>query len=313
MIKKAHQPSIPNDSEPHNAVPQTLEALRALSIDIGKGRSDIHLGQKAKVVLSRLLEMRGDKALLSISSLSERLDVNPSTISRLARNLGYKSFGELQNILLSESFIPSGAFYTQHAQTALTAGNSNLSAQAARLCREQQANIERMIEGFDEAAYEVVISKLAEATRIRIHGARQFYAFSGFLTYGLGMIRADVSLLEPSLQGVAEGLAAMDKGDVLVVSSCEPYTKSVVRVAQAAYEAGIDVIAVTDRASSPLVSCASVSLFAPHESSFISNSMVGFFSLAECLINGCASRLGDQAHEALQERDAFIRALKIEL
>lgn len=313
MIKKAHQPFIPNDSKLNNAAPQTLEALRCLSIDIGKGSSSIHLGQKAKVVLSRLLEMRGDKALLSISSLSERLEVNPSTISRLARNLGYKSFGELQNILLSESFVPSGSFYTQHAQTALTAGSSNLTAQATRLCREQQANIERMIEGFDEISYEHVIAKLAKASRIRIHGARQFYAFSGFLAYGLGMIRADVSLLEPSLQGVAEGLAAMDKEDLLLVSSCEPYTKSVVRVAQAACEAGIEVIAVTDRASSPLVSCATLSLFVPHESSFISNSMVGFFSLAECLINGCASSLGDQAHQALQERDAFIRALKIEI
>ncbi len=313
MTNKVLQPLADELHPSVRSAPQSLEALRALSMEIAKGQSSIHLGQKAKVVLSRLLEMRGDKALLSISTLSERLDVNPSTISRLARNLGYKSFGELQNILLSESFVPSGSFYTQHAQTAITAGCSDLSAQMTRLCREQQANLERIIESFDSASFDSVVEKLAKAKRIRIHGARQFYAFSGFLAYGLGMIRTDVTLLEPSLQGVAEGLASIDKDDLLLVASCAPYTKSVVRVAQAAYDAGLDVVAVTDRASSPLVASASASLFAPHETSFISNSMVGFFSLAECLINACASTLGEQAHEALQERDAFIRALKIEL
>ena len=293
--------------------PQSIEALRQLSVDIGKGSSSIHLGRKAKQVLSRMLELRGDKVLLSISSLSQRLEVNPSTVSRLARALGYRSFGELQNVLLSESFVPVGSFYTQHAQAALMADVSELSQQTTRLCREQQANIERMIESFDQPAFEAAVLRLATAGRIRVHGARQFYAFSGFLAYGLGMLRADVSLLEPSLQGVAEGLASMDKDDLLIVASCEPYTKSVVRVAQAAHEAGINVLAVTDRPSSPLVASSSLALFVPHETCFISNSMVGFFSLAECLINSCASQLGDLAHQALQERDAFIRALKIEL
>jgi len=299
-------------SESTPAAPVSIEALRALSLSISKGNSSIRLGPKAIQVLSRLIELRSDKALLSISSLAQRLQVNPSTISRLARALGYQSFGDLQQVLLSESFTAAGSFYIEHAQTALTADTSALTQQARRLCHEQQANIERLVESLERSSFEQCTKILASANRVRVHGARQFHAYCTFISYGLATLRSDVSLLEQSLQGTAEGLAALDKGDLLIIASCEPYTSSVIRVAEVAKAAGIQVIAITDRSSSPLVAHSDLALFVPHETSYLSNSMTAFFSLAECLINACASQLKDTAYQAIKRRDAFIRSLKIE-
>ncbi|WP_151704791.1 MurR/RpiR family transcriptional regulator [Nitrincola alkalilacustris] len=309
-----HQSTTPSEQvfrEPPS-VPDSMDALRALSLSISKGNSRIKLGPKARQVLARLIELRGDKALLSISSLAQRLQVNPSTISRLARTLGYQSFGDLQQVLLSESFAAAGSFYIEHAQAALTADTSALTQQASRLCHEQQANIERLIESLERSSFEQCTKILASANRVRIHGARQFHAYCAFISYGLATLRSDVSLLEQSLQGAAEGLAALDKGDLLVIASCEPYTSSVIRVAEAAKAAGIQVIAITDRSSSPLVAHSDLALFVPHETSYLSNSMTAFFSLAECLINACASQLKESALQAIKRRDAFIQSLKIE-
>lgn len=299
-------------STERRAAPRDLEALRALSLAIARGEAAPRLGPKAQEVLSRLLELSGDQALLSISTLARRLDVNPSTISRLARALGYQRFGELQGILLSERLDGSRSFYRQHATAALAADRQDLLAQARQLGREHCHNIERFQQGLANDDLEAFATAVMGARRVRLHGLRQFHAFASFLAYGLGMLRADVALLSDSGYGVAEGLAALAPDDVLIVASCKPYTRHVAEACQAAHEHGIHTIAVTDFASSPLVRHSDLAILVPHETSFVSNSMVTFICAAECLVNACATHAGEDAAEALSRRDLFIETLGIE-
>ncbi|MCE8026545.1 MULTISPECIES: MurR/RpiR family transcriptional regulator [Halomonadaceae] len=293
--------------------PSDLESLRALSLAIARGESDRHLGPKAQEVLSRLIELRGDPALLSISALAEKLEVNPSTISRLARSLGYTRFGELQRILLSDSLTPPHSFYRQHASVALAADKSDLLNQARQLAGEQCRNIERLLDNLRSDELEAFANAVMNAARVRLYGVRQFHAFASFLAYGLGMLRSDVSLLSDSGHGIAEGLAGMGTDDVLIAASCKPYTREVVNVCKAARNHGIRVLVVTDMSNSPLVRHSEQALLVPHETSFISNSMVAFLSAVECLVNTCATLSGETAAEALSRRDRFIDELKIEM
>ncbi|WP_189470192.1 MurR/RpiR family transcriptional regulator [Litchfieldella qijiaojingensis] len=304
-------PATPSSTDRHTA-PRDLGALRALSLAIARGETDLHLGPKAQEVLAQLLELSGDQALLSISTLARRLEVNPSTISRLARALGYERFGELQSILLSERLDGSRSFYRQHATAALAADRGDLLAQARQLGREHCHNIERFLDGLSNTDLEAFAERVMGAGRVRLYGVRQFHAFASFLAYGLAMLRADVALLGGSDQGVAEGLAALSPGDVLIAASCKPYTRQVVEVCRAAQDHGIRVIAVTDFASSPLVRHSELAILAPHESSFVSNSMVAFAAAAECLVNACATHGGEAAAQALSRRDLFIETLGIE-
>lgn len=272
----------------------------------------MRLGSKAQEVLSRLLELSGDQALLSISTVAQRLKVSPSTISRLARTLGYERFGDLQSILLSERLDASRSFYRQHATRALAADRQDLLGQAHQLGREHCHNIERFQQTLGNDDLETFADTVMSAGRVRLHGLRQFHAFASFLAYGIGMLRADVALLSDSGHGVAEGLAALSPGDVLIAASCKPYTRHVIDVCQAAHEHGIRTIAVTDFASSPLVQHSDLAILVPHETSFVSNSMVTFICAAECLVNACATHAGEEAAQALSRRDLFIETLGIE-
>ncbi|PMR75211.1 MurR/RpiR family transcriptional regulator [Billgrantia endophytica] len=264
-------------------------------------------------MLSQLIELSGDQSLLSISSLARRLEVNPSTISRLARALGYERFGELQSLLLSSRLTPTRSFYRQHATAALAADKQDLHSQARQLCGEHQHNIERFLQGLSNDDLETFADTVMGARRVRLHGVRQFHAFSSFLAYGLGMIRSDVGMLSDDSPGVAEGLAAMSAGDVLIAASCKPYTRHVIEVCKAAHGNGIRTIVITDFSSSPLVRHSDIVILAPHESSFISNSMVAFLAAVECLVNACATVAGDAAAQALSRRDQLIDELGIEM
>ncbi|MFZ2100671.1 MAG: MurR/RpiR family transcriptional regulator [Oricola sp.] len=302
-----------SDPEGRLAPPQSIRDLRDLMLRLSRGEAPVSLGPKAFKALTRILDLQGDPALLSITALAGKLDVNPSTLTRLARTLGYSGFGAFQQVLLNASMTAPGQFYTQQARTALEGEDAAGMGGVARLCRENQANIERFLEGCDIGQFRHATEMIVRAPRVMIHGIRQFHAFASFMVYGLRMIRSDVHLLDSNSLGVAEGIASMDRSDLLISASCAPYSAQVAEVANAAAERGIDIVAVTDRANSPLVACSSAAIFVPHDTSFLSNSLTVFILAAECLINGCAAASSDQAKQALAERDRMIKRLNIEI
>ena len=118
-------------------------------IKVGRGQSDIHLGPKALAALGKILNLQGDPALFSITSLAERLEVNASTITRLARNLGYPGFGAFQEVLIKASISSPGEFYSKKAQQTLQSGDKPSLSKVSQLCHESQANTDRLIESFD--------------------------------------------------------------------------------------------------------------------------------------------------------------------
>lgn len=294
------------------APPASLEDLRALLIDITRGTSDIVLGTKARNALGQILDLQGSTDLLSITTLSEKVGTNPSTITRLARSLGFENFGAFQKALFATSAPQPGAFYLKQAQSALSSGDQPTKQRAAQLCHENQANIDRFVETFDPESFERAVGLIANAGRVTAFGIRQFHSLAAFLVYGLRLIRSDVAVLDANALGLAEELGAMSAGDVCILASVVPYSTQVINVARVAAEEGIDVIAITDRASSPLVTYSKTAIFASHQSSFISNSITSFFAVAECLINAVASATPQEAEDALKDRQQLIERLSIE-
>lgn len=292
--------------------PRTAEQLRTLLIDIKQGKNSINLGSKAANALGQILELGADQSVLKITTLAERLKINPSTVTRLARNLGYSGFTEFRNTLLSDTLLPPSDFYSQQAQHALHSSDSRLHNGVKLLAAENTKNIEYFANSFDTEEFDQTVKLLANAPRVRAYSIRQFLSMAMFLSYALGMIRSGVGLLDAPGLGTAEGLAGMSEGDALVVFSCSPYTKQVIQVCKAAHAEGIKTVVITDRASSPLIEFASHAILVPHKTSFLSNSVTAFAFCVEALINGAATSLGDAAKTALQRREKMIHILDVE-
>ncbi len=316
MTKSRKGRSTRAEAEPTDAgavPPRSVPELRELLMRISRGKTSVSLGPKARQALARILDLQGDPALLSITALAEKLGVNPSTLSRLARNLGYPGFGAFQQVLLDASMSAPGAFYTRQARAALEGQDAEGIGGISRLCHENQANIDRFLEMCDVEQFRQATRLTTKAPRVMVHGIRQFHAFASFLVYGLRMIRSDVHLLDSNALGTAEGIASMTRGDILITASCAPYSAQVADAARVASEQGIDVVAVTDRGNSPLVDVSSVAILVPHETSFLSNSLTTFILVAECLINGCAAVDPDRAKRALAGRDRMIKRMNVEI
>ncbi|WP_144961669.1 MurR/RpiR family transcriptional regulator [Pseudomonas oryzihabitans] len=293
--------------------PDTVGGLKALLAAIEAGEVDIALGSSSVRVLTALIEAPQRAAVSSITELAEQVDVNASTLSRLARRLGYSGFSKLQDVFRRELTEGRSFYSDQASQLVVGADDKGTLAQLTRLGRQESANIASTIEQVDPATFEAVVASLSQAKRVRIHGMRQFNSLALFMAYGLGMLRPDVGALDSSRQGVADALAQLETGDVLVVASCFPYTPSVLATAEVAARHGITVIALTDSASSPLAKTARHSFFVPNRSLFFSNSMCAFMLLAEGLLSAVASSLGEASVEALKYRETLIAELNASL
>lgn len=293
--------------------PDTVGGLKALLAAIEAGEVDIALGSSSVRVLTALIEAPQRAAVSSITELAEQVDVNASTLSRLARRLGYSGFSKLQDVFRRELTEGRSFYSDQASQLVVGADDKGTLAQLTRLGRQESANIASTIEQVDPATFEAVVASLSQAKRVRIHGMRQFNSLALFMAYGLGMLRPDVGALDSSRQGVADALAQLETGDVLVVASCFPYTSSVLATAEVAARHGITVIALTDSASSPLTKTARHSFFVPNRSLFFSNSMCAFMLLAEGLLSAVASSLGEASVEALKYRETLIAELNASL
>lgn len=293
--------------------PDTLSGLKRLLEAIEAGEAEIRLGKRSRQVLALLIEAPQQAAVSSISELAERLGVNPSTLSRLAQRLGYGGFGQMQDVFRRE--VTEGqSFYSDQASRLLeSADDKERLARLTRLGRQESANIASLLERIDPDTFEQTVRLLATARRVRVHGMRQFTSLALFMAYGLGMLRPEVAALDASRQGVADALAQLDAGDVLVVASCFPYTRSVLATAEVAARHGISVIALTDSATSPLARVARHSFLVPNHSLFFSNSMCAFMLLAQGLLSEVAGALGEEGLAALKHREAMIAELNASL
>ena len=302
------------------ARPSSVQALRQLAHDISQHNSPVQLGDKTLAALGSILAHPKDAALLSITELAQRLNINASSLTRLVKKLGFTGFADFQRLLRDHLATQSSSFYSVQATQLLSASQPHSEEQtdndaltyATTLATEACHNIQHSLQHLSAATLNAAAQALAHAPRVRIHGKRQYSALAQFLCYGLGLIRNDVGLLDPANLGAAEGLAQLEVGDVLVTASVYPYTREVIAVAELAAKAGITVIALSDQELSPLARAAAHTFLIPHHSSFFSNSISAYFVFSEALLNQVACELQNTAVTALEKREHYIAALQIE-
>lgn len=319
---RSKAPPRPPDTKEVAQPPRTVEALRALTVRLGQGDGLLAIGGKAHSVLARLVERPEEVAVRTITELAESLGVSASTLTRLATRLGYAGFVDFQTVFRDGLASRHRHFYSEQAGRLVAHASERSQPGSGRqrteidamvqIAKDSIANIEGFLSQLSADELQQAARLLATAPRVRVHGLRQFSALASFLCYGLAMVRGDVALLDPHGLGVAEGLAQLQPGDLVIVTSVEPYTRSVAEAAAAAAAAGMVVVAITDNRASPLAASADHSFFVPHGSTFFSNSMGAYVIFCEGLLNLVATSLGKKALRALEKRERWIGELRIE-
>jgi DNA-binding MurR/RpiR family transcriptional regulator len=263
---------------------------------------------KSEVKVAReLLANYPAAGLSTISRLASRAGVSDPTVLRFAGRLGFKSYGGLQDALLTEVEAHMRSPLTlAPEQTEPTHRPPNVYEGffAATLAQLEAARRETPPEDLDAA-----VALLADPkSRILCHGGRFSRFLAGILQRCLQHLRPGTELIDGTAADLIDRLADIGPKDVLAVYDYRRYQADVVRFAGEASARGARVILFTDRWKSPIAKIADVTLAVPIETRSPFDTMVTPLAQTEAVVAGLTVRLGS----CWRERAEAIERVRID-
>jgi|SRR5690606_25246399 DNA-binding MurR/RpiR family transcriptional regulator len=258
-----------------------------------------------------VLEHPRDVALLSMREQARQADVQPATMTRLAKHLGFSGYEDVRQLhadaMRGEETGFAGKVDVQVESQKLR-GDHSLAADIIGVVRSQVSGLARS-EALDRLVDAARL--IASARRIYCLGLRSSHSAAWHLHYILSLAGRQSIMLD-AVGGIGiDPLGSATADDVLVAVSVLPYTRQTVEITEYAQTSGVRVVAITDSPVAPLAQRAACTLIVPTESPSFLHSMSSAFLVAEILGALVAGNGGEAAHEALARVDRQSAALNI--
>lgn len=215
--------------------------------------------RRLKQIARFALDHPNDMALDTIAVIARRAEVQPSSLIRFAKALGYDGFTDMQRVY-RQRLTETKPSYSQRIQ-ALRREGEDLSNPLLVLDRFAAANIaalEHLREEISPPSLEQALGILEKAESIHLLAYRRAFPVASYFFYALNHLDCRAFLLDAVGGMLREQVRWIGDKDALIAVSYPDYSPEVVEVAGDTYRRGIPVIAITDRALSPLVQCSSV-------------------------------------------------------
>ena len=237
-----------------------------------------------------------DLARGTVATVAAACEVQPSAMIRFANALGYSGFSEMQHVFLEYLLEHSDSYRDRIGKMrgSLGEGVNVPSGVLGLQVGECIADLGRLEEGTLEADLKVAVRLIARAPRVHVLAQRRAFPVATYLAYALNQLELRTHLLSGVGGMLSESLRSIAPGDVLIAASFRNYSPEVVAAAAAASHRGIDVIAITDGAFSPLKASVKVCLELADDSSKPFRSLVAPLCLAQALVVGVGHRLAEK-------------------
>nr|WP_298410711.1 MurR/RpiR family transcriptional regulator [uncultured Halomonas sp.] len=295
--------------------PTCITELQAIAEHSRSGADGApRMSMKALALLDALLAAPEAAGLSSISQLGERHGVNPSSLTRLARTLGFSGFKAFQAIFRES--LTSSAFYSTRAERLLDFGEtpqtSFATSQEQTLWQQEMTNLSATVENLDSTVLEQVTKAIIAARRLHVVGLRASFGAAHYLAYYLDYLRKDVQLISPSAGVGIEQALPLDENDLVIGIAFRPETRASLDYCRLALEQGANLVALTNHPGSQLAALTDRCLIAPAEGPFFFNPMSSLFLLVELVLSRVARELGSEAVASIRQREALIARFGIE-
>lgn len=272
------------------------------------------LSPKLRQAARHVLRRPDDVALKSMRQLAADAGVQPATMVRLARALGFGAFEELRRPFADRLRHGAETAYGARAR-ALQARGTGPGEDGGRfgaLVRESferdVENLRLTYEGIDADAFEACAARLTAARNVHVTGLRSAFAVAYFFDYACRVFGTSTELLDGRGGTLTDGLRGIGPEDAVLACSFEPYTRETVEVVRFAGRRGAAIVAITDSPLSPIARQAAHALVVGCESPSFFQSLVGAVSVVQLLVALLIARGGDAALSALAESEAQLRA-----
>jgi DNA-binding MurR/RpiR family transcriptional regulator len=232
-------------------VPRDFESLRSTIIE-RKAAMPKRLAQVAVFALNNPDEI----AFGTTASIAAASDVQPSTLVRLARHLGYEGFSDLQSIFRERLRDRTLSYEERLISLEETSLDDENAAILSGFISAASQSINRLAATIQTDAFAKSVEILAGAETIYLIAKRRSYPLTAHMTYAFSKLNIRHQIVA-SPNGVDPELVQFaTPRDAAFAASFSPYAADSLAQSQALADRGVPVIAITDSAFSPLATCA---------------------------------------------------------
>lgn len=241
--------------------------------------------------------------LMSMRKIAAKAGVQPATLVRLAQSLGFDGWQNLRELFV-ESVRGGSPAYAKRAKKLLSASGS--SGMFLEMLQTQHRNLE-WAGANNTQSLPKAVDLLSSAANVHVAGFRACFPVAFTLHYIYRLFRPTVHLIRGDAGTLELELRALTSKDVVVLISFAPYSMEVVRVADAAREAGCRVVALTDSTVAPIALQADCTLLFSVDSPSFFPSITGAVALVEALVEQLLAKKGKGAITALEHTEGQLR------
>ena len=255
-------PAGPSASGDRAASPITDFAALVATLDARR----VPLSRRLEQVARHLLDHPEDAAMYNAVQLARAAGVQPSTITRFAKTLGFAGFAELQAVFRERLVGPRMDYAERLKALSRTDGLDALDLDRPGDVFDAFAGaamnaLVRLREEIDAGRLERFVALLAAADTVHVAAARGAYGVGAYCFYGLARVGHRARLMDNVGAMRAEQLLGVGPGDAVLALSFDDYTPETVEIARAAREADRTLLTITDNELSPIAAIADETLF----------------------------------------------------
>ena len=240
------------------------------------------------------LDKPHDLALGTVAAVAQANEVQPSSMIRFARALGFDGFTQMQQVFQSH-LVERSTPYLERIETMRRGGRATAARAKGGVLHqfvdEAIGELRQLEDNVDADALQAAARVLVAAPQIHVLAQRRAFPVACYLAYALNQLELPARLLDGLGGMLAEFAHGIRAGDALLVASFRNYTPAVVETALACRQRGVSVIAITDSGLSPLKPTADICFELGDDSTRPFRSLVGPLCFAQALVVGTGHRL----------------------
>ncbi len=257
-----------------------------------------------------ILENPNQIIVFSASELAQKAGVSNSTVTRMVQQIGFDSYDQIRR--RARETLGLGAplsLLTQAEQQAAAGGGSLVD----RFAEQEISMLRAAFASLRPEDVDEMTTRLNEAGNLGFLGLRNSHFFAAYARWQFIQFRERTRQMPGAGETIAERIADLGSGDVVLVVAVRRLVKKLERYVEAISRTGADVLIITDPTGRSLAKHARWIIVCPVENPNVFDSYVGVLAVIRLLAyetfiksgqNGREYMLAiEQQHDILSEFD----------
>lgn len=251
-------------------------------------------------------------AVNSMRNVAAKAGVRPSTMLRLARQLGFDGYDQLRDQFRERLKAGGESPWSGRARDLRKSSvPSSRNALIDRLLADEHDNLQKTFDGETAKNLRQACQIIRSSRLVYVLGLRSLFPVAFYFHYVCRMFMGKTVLLTGTGGTFADDLRRVEKGDTVVAFSYHPYARDSVKAVNFAGKKGARIIAVTDSRVSPIMAPAKVGIVVSNTTPSLFPTILPAFAVAQALAALLVQESGDETMANIARTESQLEAFGV--